>query len=335
MKKLLFLILSLPVSFVWASSSCPGAFDSDPIQQLSCQIQLISSNKKQALEKLSIVSCGENCLSLNSNTSISFQIETTHLSAPEISLSSSLKTLRLPSWSYLEDRALLKSWLIGHEIHPQTSPSDFIQYTKAQAIAFKAVEKAFKEEALSFLHISPTGTGKTLVLARALNLNLTAGLHLVTAHQTHLVDQLYETIHNALKGKGIFIINWNDRPNKSFASEIEQALSLKEPVVFVVTTQTLKRQLHLLEDKKPDLYRKLTENTKGIYLDEAHHLGAFHTKAALLKLKEQSQAFFYGTTATPVHHQLNLRELFEKEHWSYLNGEEDLFRSHPPEKVLL
>ena len=333
--KHLFLLLSVSVSFAWASSSCPGAFDSDPTQQLTHQIQLISSNKKQALENLTVVSCGENCLALNSNTSSSFQIaRDSHLSAPKITLSSNLKTLRLPSWSYLEDKALLKSWLIGHEIHPQTSPSDFIQYTKAQAIAFKAVEQAFKEGVSSFLHISPTGTGKTLVLARALNLNLTEGLHLVTAHQIHLVDQLYETVHNELKEKGIFIINWNDRPNKSFASELEMALSLKKPVVFVVTTQTLKSQLHLLETKHPSLYRKLTKNTKGIYLDEAHHLGAFHTKASLLKLKEQSQAFFYGTTATPVHPHINLRELFEREHWSYLNGEEDLFRSYPSEKVL-
>ena len=334
-KKLFLLVLSLTVLSVRALPTCPEAFSSDPIRQLTQQIQIISSNKKQALENLPFVSCGENCLVLNSNTFISFQIvRDLHLSAPEITLSSNLKTLRLPSWSYLEDKALLKSWLIGHEIHPQTSPSDFIQYTKAQAIAFRAVEGAFKEGVSSFLHISPTGTGKTLVLARALNLNLTEGLHLVTAHQIHLVDQLYEAVQNELEGREISIINWNDKPNKSFVSELEQALSLKKPIVFVVTTQTLKRQLHLLATKHPKLYRKLTRNTKGIYLDEAHHLGAFHTKAALLKFKEQSGAFLYGTTATPAHHQINLRELFEREHWSYLNGEEDLFRSHPPGKVL-
>ena len=122
--------------------------------------------------------------------------------------------------------------------------------------------------------------------------------------------------------------------NSTFSEEVEQATSLKEPVVFVVTSQTLKKQLNLLENKKPEIYKNLVENTRGIYLDEAHHLGAFHTKKALLKLKDQSRAFFYGATATPVHKEVNIRGLFDREHWSYLNGIGDLFRTHSADKTL-
>ena len=89
-----------------------------------------------------------------------------------------------------------------------------------------------------------------------------------------------------------------------------------------------------MENENPDIYKKLAENTRGIYLDEAHHLGAFHTKTALLNLKEESGSFFYGATATPVHHEINLTELFEREHWSYLNDRRSLFRSHSAEEVL-
>ena len=298
------------------------------------RLETLSPNKKTELQNFPVTACGNHCLALHSNTSTSFQIEQIpHLSKPEIIVSPDLKTLRLPSWSDLEKDALLKTWLVGHEVHPQIPPSDVIQHTKAQQIAFQAIKEALRKKD-SLLLISPTGTGKTLVLARALKENLTPGLHLVTAHQIQLVDQLHQAIQQELQGTGTLVINWNNKSNHTFSGEVEQSLSLKEPVVFVVTTQTLKGQLNHLENKKPDIYKKLVENTRGIYLDEAHHLGAFHTKAALLKLKEQTEAFFVGTTATPVHYEINLRELFDREHWSYLNGTENLFQSHPPEKIL-
>ena len=336
-----FFVFILHFSFVGTSveaSTCEEIHASAPFpEQLLQQLEIISPNKKQILQNLSITSCGENCLALPSDTSLSFQVERDlHLSSPEVILSPSLKTLKLPSWGDLRGNAsLIKSFLIGHELHPQIPvDSDFVQYTDAQRLAFQAVEKALKERVSSFLHISPTGTGKTLVLVHALKENLTPGIHLVTAHQIHLVDQLYDAIQYELRGTGTFVINWNNKTNSTFASEVEQADSLKEPVVFVVTTQTLKSQFQFLENEKPDIYKKLTENTKGIYLDEAHHLGAFRTKSALLKLQEQSGAFLYGTTATPVHYEINLRELFEREHWSYLSGEDNLFESHSAEQVL-
>ena len=61
------------------------------------------------------------------------------------------------------------------------------------------------------------------------------------------------------------------------------------------------------------------EHIDGIYLDEAHHLGASQTKVAIMGLHEDSGAFLYGATATPVHHEVNLRRFFEREHWSYLS----------------
>ena len=327
-----YLLLSAPSSA--GASPCEEGF-SDPVKQLQHHLLALSPNNQKAIQSLSITSCGENCLALSSKTHIQFQIKIDPLlSSPEITVSSSRKTLKIPSLNHLENFDLFKVWLIGHEVHPQTPPSDTIRYTVAQEIAFKAASQAILEGAGSFLHIAPTGTGKTLVMARTLKENLSPGLHFITAHQIHLVDQLHKALQYELGGTGTFIINWNEKNNSTFANEAEQATSLKEPVVFVVTSQTLKKQLNLLENKKPEIYKKLVENTRGIYLDEAHHLGAFYTKKTLLKLKDQSRAFFYGATATPVHPHINLRDLFDREHWSYLNGKEDLFRTHSADKTL-
>ena len=327
-----YLLLSTPSSA--GASPCEESF-SDSVKQLQHHLLALSPNNKKAIQNLSVTSCGENCLAISSKTAIQLQIKIDPLlSSPEITVSSSRKILKIPSLKDLKNSDLFKVWLIGHEVHPQTPPSDTIQYTTAQEIAFKAAFQAIHEGAGSFLHIAPTGTGKTLVMARTLKENLSPGLHFVTAHQIHLVDQLHKALQYELKGTGTFIINWNEKNNNTFANEVEQATSLKEPVVFVVTSQTLKKQLNLLENKKPEIYKKLVENTRGIYLDEAHHLGAFYTKKAILKLKDQSRAFFYGATATPVHNEVNLKGLFAREHWSYLNGKEDLFLTHSADKTL-
>ena len=341
MKKLFVLFLVFTSSFSVAETPlCRGEFSSPLSQQLRNLLLSISPNNQKTIENLSITPYGENSLALSSQTNIQFQVErVSHLNSPEIQLSPFRKTLQIPSWGHLSSlEDPLKTWLIGHEAHPHTAPSESILYTAAQHIAFKALKQVLLEGVASLLHIAPTGTGKTLAMAKALRENLsissTEGLHLVTAHQIHLVDQLHQALQDELHGTGTFITNWNEKKNSTFSEALEQALSIKEPVVFVVTTQTLKQQLHLLEKEKPELYRALTQNTKGIYLDEAHHLGAFHTKSALLRLRDQSGAFFYGATATPVHPEVNIRGLFEREHWSYLNDTKTLFRSHEADKTL-
>ena len=124
------------------------------------------------------------------------------------------------------------------------------------------------------------------------------------------------------------MLNWNEYSNKRFVSEIKEAILQLEPTVFVITSQSLKSQLSFLKEKEPDVYRLLLEHIDGIYLDEAHHLGAFQTRSVIMSLHEESGAFLYGATATPVHHEVNLHRFFEREHWSYL-GEgrgEDVIR---------
>ena len=288
---------------------------------------------------------------------------------PQIILSAFTKTLKLPNWSYLQKNSLdsyLKRWLVGHEAHPHTTPisstvassgsvsgdsalgssasSSDASFTRAQGLALQAVRQALRDKVRSFLHISPTATGKSLVLARALREQLIENppantISLVTVHQIRLVDQLYDVVREELGDRGVFVLNWNEHSNKRFVSEVKKAVL--HPTVFVITIQSLKKQLSFLKEKEPDVYRLLVEHIDGIYLDEAHHLGAFQTRSAIMSLHEDSKAFLYGATATPVHHEVSLRRFFEREHWSYLsegkgkdvNRQRDRGTERPTERI--
>ena len=333
-------ILLLPIS----AFACPMAFQEITPEQLKDRLFLIAPNKTDVITNLDINSSIPRSLSFSSKTGIRFQIRTdSSLKEPEIEISSSSKVLTVPSYEWLNNgssETIIKRWLTGHETHPYTSPSRTIQLTESQRTALIAFKQSLKEGAESLLHIAPTSAGKTLVMAQALKEKLQnhrkSKISFVTADQIKLVDQLFEAIQLELTGMNVTVINWNNRSNKDFYVEIERSFIREQPTVFVITSQSLKSQLERLQREKEKNYVRLVENTDGIYIDEAHHLGAFYTKSALLTLRERSGAFLYGTTATPVHHEVNLRDFFEREHWSYLNTVErgNLFASHPAEKVV-
>ena len=93
------------------------------------------------------------------------------LSSPGIVVSEDLKTLRVPSEAVLNEASLqdiLRSWLVGHELHPYTEASGRVLFKPAQLEALSAYEEAVESGARSFLHVAPTAVGKTLVLTKAL-----------------------------------------------------------------------------------------------------------------------------------------------------------------------
>ena len=338
------LFISSQALFPITTFACSRAFQEVTPEQFKTRLSLIAPNKKDTIDNLDIDPSKPNSLSFLSKEGIQFQIKKdSSLTESEIELSTTSKVLKLPSYDGFKNSSsdsILKRWLIGHEVHPYTSPSKNILHTEAQNTALVAFKQALIEGAKSLLHISPTSSGKTLVMAKALKEKLQNHrknkISFVTAHQIKLVDQLFEAIQQELRGMDVTVINWNNRLNKDFYVEIERSLGRTKPTVFVITTQSLKSQLSFLKNEKTQDYTRLVRNTDGIYIDEAHHLGAYHTKSTLLQLQERSEAFLYGTTATPIHHEVNLREFFEREHWSYLNTIEknNLFASHPAEKVM-
>ena len=246
---------------------------------------------------------------------------------------------------------LVHRWLVGHELHPY-SVSEF-SLKPSQATALEASREALKEhrpeqgETSSLLNIAPTGSGKTLVLAQTLMEQIETysenkKLFIVTADRVHLVDQLHSQIQkeNGQK-RAIKVVNWgtlNDKSWQGLAQLFQMAQEGEGATVLVITSQSLKLKLSEFftqtEKKYKDIQESFLRSLGGIYIDEAHHLGARATRKVILDLVERSKAFLYGATATPVHHEVNLRDFFKREHWTYLNTRESLFERHGTDAVL-
>ena len=248
-------------------------------------------------------------------------------------------------------RTLVHRWLVGHELHPY-SASEF-SLKPSQATALEASREALKEhrseqgETSSLLNIAPTGSGKTLVLTQTLMEQIETSsenkkLFIVTADRVHLVDQLHSQIQKEHKEKRtINVVNWGTLNNKSWQGLAQLSQMAQEgegTTVLVITSQSLKLRLSEFFTQTERRYKNLQESfvrsVGGIYIDEAHHLGAKETRKVILDLVARSKAFLYGATATPVHHEVNLRDFFKREHWTYLNTRDHLFERHGTDAVL-
>ena len=331
--------------------------------------------KPESTAEVSLQNCGPRCLRLNSQTDINFEIKIDNqvnqtgfekggalevfssynqdvkhamlnkisISAPEFHVMGKTKTLHIPSLDFFKESSLgdnLRYWLVGHEIHPYVSQGKLL-IKPVQQTAFFAYQQAIQDGAKSFLHISPTAVGKTLVLSQALVDSIARApegknIVIATVNRVHIVDQLSQAIqkeisHTKERGKDIQVINWNHEKTMDFEKAFSLASNRDGSTVFVITTQALKRILTHLGVK---LNKKLKSHLNAIFIDEAHHLGAYLTKEVLLHLQKTSGIFLYGATATPLHHEVNLRDLFDKVHWSYLNTQKNLFEDHPSEGIL-
>lgn len=210
-----------------------------------------------------------------------------------------------------------------------------------QSVAFEAYKEAVRSGAKSFLHVLPTGVGKTLVLTKALvdylkRRSKEHSIAIVTVDRTRIVNQLAQAMEKEIaesaESLDIQVVNWNSRKQRTvFSHFISETSSMAEVTILVMTSQSLK---NILSDPNSERYKQISERLSAIFIDEAHHLRAELTKEVLMGIQERSGALLYGTTATPVHHEVNLRDLFEKVHWSYLNDRDSFFQDHPSEAIL-
>ena len=298
-------------------------------------------------------SCPNSCLSFQDPSSpLTFFIQINPSeTSPLISFDESSKTLILPHIHYLNPSStefsenLLRQFLIGHSWHPYFGRSLVLR--ESQQIALQAFNQALDQSRKSFLLISPTGTGKTSVLAQSLLIQMQRSdkkIFIVTAHQIQLVHQLFAHIQEEKEKRsldGVRLINWSqaqagDRNWQNLASQIKSSLENRERLVLVITSQSLKARLSdfKTQDRRYGVYQELVENLGAVYIDEAHHLGADQTQKIIGSLVKDSRAFLFGATATPIHHQVKLGRFFERQHWSYLNREDNLFERHGIERVL-
>ncbi len=328
------------------SFSAPASF-SQMQAAVREKLQALSPHKPRALKNTGFEDCGSACLRMTLDQSfygelskhgtlkttgantLRFQLAVDHsIPEPQLLLQGDLKLLKVPSIEYLRDNQkadyYIKSWLVGHPLHPLSEPFETqarLSLTQTQNKALTHFKQALSEGQKSFLHIAPTSSGKNLVLAEALKHRLLQGggttkkLSLVTAHQIHLVKQIFEVLKKQFEGLPAHIIHFHSENKKSFFEEVKTSSSNPIPLVAVITTQSLKRFLQRATTSQINF---LTENLEGFYIDEAHHLGATLTHRMVHSLKQKTNFVLYGATATPLHHKVPILPLFEAHHWSYL-----------------
>ena len=361
MFRILFILLCFLFSPAWAVGN-------DLAQLTQTAVSRLSKNNQANIESLNLSACSTGftpSISFHSaHSNIEFKVQiNSEISSPQVTFDSISRTLQIPSLETLTADpfpeplySAFKTWLIGHEFHPYSS--GFSTAKSSQKTALQASTLALQQEADSLLIIAPTGMGKTYVLVQTLMKQIREfsshqKVFFVTVHQMELIEQLLSQLKEEQeKEEDFHIVDWRsllDKSWQSFASEIKRADEQDKPTVLVVSSQSLTRKLRKLFNqtakKYKDIQNTLLGSLGGIYIDEAHHLGADKTKSTLLELlnksrsyqrdqNRQNEVFLYGTTATPVHYVVNLREFFEREHWAYLNKEDNLFEEHSVESVM-
>ena len=198
----------------------------DPLGEV---IRRISGGKQ-----LTLSSCGKNC----------FQIDSPNTDLPRIiKIDSNLTfpfqeghVLTTPPLSKIDDPLtvdnMIRRLLVGHELHPYISTS--LQKTTlrpSQQMAVDDFRESLDSGHKSFLHISPTSTGKGTVLARNLLTKLkrksAKRISFVTVDKVKIVDQLTSEVQSEIQRVDSHLkqLHWIAGEKKDFATEIRQALS--------------------------------------------------------------------------------------------------------------
>ncbi|HPM75075.1 MAG TPA: DEAD/DEAH box helicase family protein, partial [Saccharofermentans sp.] len=164
-----------------------------------------------------------------------------------------------------------------------------------QVNAIKAVSDEFKKGHNHTLLVLPTGTGKTIVFAKVVELNVNGGKRaLILAHRSELLDQASDKLKLA----------------SGLDTALEKAESTSigsfEPVT-VASVQTLSQEKRL--NKFPRDYFDL------IVVDEAHHCMS-ETYQRILNYFNTAKVL--GVTATPDRaDQKNLGQFFDSKAFEY------------------
>jgi len=348
-KSLSFLILFLYLGSVSQASQCRDMLTSNQSQNISFDIikdqiletlGLVSPNKMNLVGEEDFLNCGstENCIEILSQTPIKYKIYIKpDLRNPEISTSRSSKSISLPSLDYLkleDGKNHFRQFLVGHRLHPYSLGGE-LRLKPSQRVAVEAFLQFLNTGQKKYLHVAPTSMGKSLSMIEGYKFRLSQErakkLSIFSADRINITNQLADNISESISTTDLRVLNWNEHSSRGFRWLLETLRSQSDNVALVMTTQSLKNFVNFVSSRDITFLRNILD---GVYLDEAHHYGAQNTREAIDSLVESSDAFLYGMTATPFHHEVNLRELFDLEHWSYLNELLNLFEEHDAEKVI-
>ncbi|MCB9027401.1 MAG: DEAD/DEAH box helicase family protein [Bdellovibrionaceae bacterium] len=217
------------------------------------------------------------------------------------------------SISSVELAALIRQWLVAHPLHPYTAKTQIETPKRFQLEALRVYEAQRLRGENKLLIVSPGSTGKTWILKKVLELNIKQKpLKIIIADQRLGLRQL----RSSLSQDGVKNTVWGD----GFKVDTDFYKNMDTSPHFLFTTSiTFKKWLQQASTKDKEALRQLTDI---VIYDEAHHIGAELTYDLLPKwLGEDSDSpFLLGSTATPIHAETNIQDLFDgATFWAYLD----------------
>lgn len=338
-------ILFAGLSLVGSNSysiTCQGLLSSAAnkslIQQTLSLLQLASPNKSIASE--SFKSCGPNCIEFNSSSDFSYQIRFVEEGDAIDHFKSRSQSLAFVPRRIIEQDGLvsldnlnaIRRFLVGHQTHPfiKIQGSEFL-VKEAQEIGLSAFMQAVSSGSRSFLNIGPTSVGKSFVqtsgISHLAEARADKKLSIIFADRVVLKDQWVAD----LSEQGFSVNTFKASDRIGFEDFLKSLNSKNSHEVIVLTTNALKELYWSLSDEQKAVFH---QQINGLFLDEAHHLGAAQTFELVEFIMGYSDAIFFGSTATPIHANVDIRKQFDALHWMYLNDENNLFEDHPIESIL-
>ncbi|MBK7842242.1 MAG: DEAD/DEAH box helicase family protein [Bdellovibrionales bacterium] len=213
-------------------------------------------------------------------------------------------------------RDIILQALVGTQFHPYNSTANGPNSLKdSQRDAVKVIESFRKRGLDRMLLVAPPGFGKTEVAVQFLSQSKTLGLRLIVADRVlNLRD-----FSKSLNLRGIQHSLWSAKSQEppNLRAAVTESTSGEKYVV--TTTATLRNQLKNLSDnERDDLARVL----KVMVYDESQHFGAPLMREFLqdISARDDFSGFILGLTATPVHREVSLQEMFyNQSFWVHLD----------------
>ncbi len=252
-------------------------------------------------------------------------IQSTEDGEASLVISPELKRLFWPSHGLsggVSPRDIVLQALVGTQFHPYNSTAGGPKILKdSQREAVRVIESFRNRGRDRILLVAPPGFGKTEVAVEFLSKSRSAsGLRLIVADRVLNVRDLSQN----LRLRGIESLQWSakstDIPNLRAA--INDSQSVEKYVV--TTTATLRNQFKKLSEEDRE---SLSSVLNVIVYDESQHLGAPLMRELLEDLSSRNHfsGFILGLTATPVHRDVSLQEMFyNQSFWVHLDSPEQL-----------
>ncbi len=248
---------------------------------------------------------------------------------------------------------ILKRFFLGHPLHPfMVDPNNRVEREELgepslllRDVQVEAAEvgreylKRFHDGDMThqrFLYVAPTGTGKSEIYLNLLSTRLTQigdnGLIIVSSDRANVVrDRMDEAKTLQQNGHDFDIVHWGGSGElNDDVHSVEELLArvalAKRPVVLITTSASL-RLSYFEADRVTQ--KALRKNLRGVFVDEAHHLGGLTNSDILAKLINRNRlASLIGFTATPVSRTQSIQNLFNAHgFWAYEDNAEDYLKN--------